>query len=123
MDISHNPIFDTQIAAMVCGFGDQISYEKLVKECVGVSLDKSSRFSNWAYRPLTSEQCRYAIGDVTFLRDVYLYLKARLDENERELWVKEEMEKLCDTKSYFPDPSEAWRRIKLEGEIANICQY
>ena len=110
-----NPIFDTQIAAMVCGFGDQISYEKLVKECVGISLDKSSRFSNWAYRPLTSEQYSYALGDVTFLRDVYLFLKARLDENGRELWVKEEMERLCDTKSYFPDPSEAWRRIKMRG--------
>ena len=110
-----NPIFDTQIAAMVCGFGDQISYEKLVKECVGISLDKSSRFSNWAYRPLTSEQYSYALGDVTFLGDVFLFLKARLDENGRELWVKEEMERLCDTKSYFPDPSEAWRRIKMRG--------
>ena len=99
------PFFDTQVAAMVCGFGDQISYEKLVKEFVGISLDKSSRFSNWSHRPLTSEQYRYALADVTHLRDVYLYLKSKLTANGREEWVKEEMDRLSDTKKYFVVPS------------------
>ena len=108
------PFFDTQVAAMVCGFGDQISYEKLVKEFVGISLDKSSRFSNWSHRPLTSEQYRYALADVTHLRDVYLGLKSKLTANGREKWVKEEMDRLSDTKKYFVVPAEAWRKIKVK---------
>ena len=108
------PFFDTQVAAMVCGFGDQISYEKLVKEFVGISLDKSSRFSNWSHRPLTSEQYKYALADVTHLRDVYLGLKSKLIANGREEWVKEEMDRLSDTKKYFVVPAEAWRKIKVK---------
>ncbi len=109
------PFFDTQVAAMVCGFGDQISYEKLVKEFTGITLDKSSRFSNWGNRPLTQDQCTYALGDVTFLRDVYIELKSLLEENGRELWVSEEIERLSDTKKYFVDPAEAWKRVKTRG--------
>ena len=109
------PFFDTQVAAMVCGFGDQISYEKLVKEFSGVTLDKSNRFSNWASRPLSEEQCAYALGDVTFLREVYLGLKALLQSNGREAWVKEEIERLADTTNYFTDPDQAWKKIKMRG--------
>ena len=108
------PFFDTQVAAMVCGFGDQISYEKLVKEFVGISLDKSSRFSNWSHRPLTIEQYKYALADVTHLRDVYLGLKSKLTANGREEWVKEEMDRLSDTKKYFVVPAEAWRKIRVK---------
>ncbi|MFL2806144.1 MAG: ribonuclease D [Paracoccaceae bacterium] len=109
------PFFDTQVAAMVCGFGDQISYEKLVKEFSGVTLDKSNRFSNWASRPLSVEQCTYALGDVTFLRQVYLGLKALLQSNGREAWVREEIERLADTTNYFTDPGQAWKKIKMRG--------
>ena len=109
------PFFDTQVAAMVCGFGDQISYEKLVKEFSGVTLDKSNRFSNWASRPLSEEQCTYALGDVTFLREVYLGLKDLLQSNGREAWVREEIERLADTTNYFTDPGQAWKKIKMRG--------
>ncbi len=109
------PFFDTQVAAMVCGFGDQISYEKLVKEFSGVILDKSNRFSNWASRPLSEEQCAYALGDVTFLRDVYLGLKSLLQSNGRESWVSEEIDRLANTANYFTEPDQAWKKIKMRG--------
>ena len=110
-----NPFFDTQVAAMVCGFGDQISYEKLVKEFSGVILDKSNRFSNWASRPLSEEQCAYALGDVTFLREVYLGLKSLLQSNGRESWVREEIDRLANTANYFTEPDQAWKKIKMRG--------
>ena len=109
------PFFDTQVAAMVCGFGDQISYEKLVKEFSGAILDKSNRFSNWASRPLSEEQCAYALGDVTFLRDVYLGLKSLLQSNGRESWVSEEIDRLANTANYFTEPDQAWKKIKMRG--------
>ena len=109
------PFFDTQVAAMVCGFGDQISYEKLVKEFSGVILDKSNRFSNWASRPLSEEQCAYALGDVTFLREVYLGLKSLLQSNGRESWVREEIDRLANTANYFTEPDQAWKKIKMRG--------
>ncbi len=78
-------------------------------------MDKSNRFSNWASRPLSVEQCTYALGDVTFLREVYLGLKDLLQSNGREAWVREEIERLADTTNYFTDPGQAWKKIKMRG--------
>jgi ribonuclease D len=76
-----SPIFDTQVAAMVCGFGEQVGYDSLVKNITGISIDKSSRFTDWSRRPLLQKQLDYAIGDVTYLRQVYIYLKCQLEKN------------------------------------------
>jgi ribonuclease D len=108
-----HPIFDTQIAAMVCGYGDQVSYEQLVYRIAGHQLDKSSRFTDWARRPLSAKQAHYAIADVTFLRDVYLSLSRRLAEQGRTTWVDEEMAVLTDPATYRSAPEEAWERLKL----------
>lgn len=106
------PMFDTQIAAMVCGFGDQVGYETLCRTLLNVSLDKSSRFTDWSRRPLTDRQLDYAIGDVTHLRQIYETLSARLEETGRTAWVAEEMAALHDKSSYIVEPTEAWQRIK-----------
>jgi ribonuclease D len=107
------PVFDTQIAAMVCGFGESVSYVNLVKKVTGRDLDKSSRFTDWSRRPLTDRQLAYAIGDVTYLRDIYRYLKAELDASERAHWLSEEMAELTDPKTYETHPDDAWKRLKL----------
>ena len=107
------PVFDTQVAAMVCGFGDSISYVNLVKQITGRDLDKSSRFTDWSRRPLTERQLVYALGDVTHLRDVYQFLKAELEETGRESWLVEEMADLTDPETYETRPEAAWRRLKL----------
>ncbi len=107
------PIFDTQIAAMVCGHGDSISYVNLVKKITGADLDKSSRFTDWARRPLNEHQLTYALGDVTHLRDVYLNLKAELDATGRAEWLSEEMAELTTPSTYVTEPGNAWRRLKL----------
>jgi len=106
------PIFDTQIAAMVAGFGDQASYDSLVRGLVGVSLDKAHRFSDWAYRPLSSAQVEYAAADVTHLRVVYRKLREKLLAEGRLDWVAEELEALLDPKAYVTEPEEAWIRLK-----------
>jgi ribonuclease D len=108
-----HPVFDTQVAAMVCGFGDSVSYDQLVNRLTGARLDKSSRFTDWARRPLSERQIEYAIADVTHLRDVYQALSARLAEQERTEWVREEMEVLTSPGTYRLEPKEAWRRLKL----------
>jgi ribonuclease D len=108
-----HPIFDTQIAAMVCGFGESVSYVNLVKQITGRDLDKSSRFTDWARRPLTERQLVYALGDVTHLRDVYKRLKAELESTGRTRWLDEEMSGLIDARTYETPPEEAWRRLKL----------
>ncbi len=107
------PIFDTQIAAMVCGFGESVSYVNLVKQITGRDLDKSSRFTDWARRPLSEKQLDYAIGDVTHLRDVYARLKKELDQTGRARWLDEEMSELVDPRTYETKPEDAWRRLKL----------
>lgn len=107
------PIFDTQVAAMVCGFGESISYVNLVKRITGKDLDKSSRFTDWSRRPLSTKQLEYAIGDVTHLRDVYLHLAAELDKSGRASWLDEEMSILTDSKTYEQHPELAWQRLKL----------
>ncbi|MCH9809318.1 MAG: ribonuclease D [Alphaproteobacteria bacterium] len=106
------PVFDTQVAAMVCGFGDQISYVNLVKSITGAQLDKSSRFTDWSKRPLTSKQLDYAIGDVTHLRDVYRHLKAELEKSGRAPWLDEEMATLTAPETYIQTPETAWQRLK-----------
>jgi ribonuclease D len=107
------PIFDTQVAAMVCGFGESVSYVNLVKQITGRDLDKSSRFTDWARRPLSEQQLAYALGDVTHLRDVYVRLKAELEQTGRAPWLDEEMSELVDPRTYETRPEDAWRRLKL----------
>ncbi|MEO1640075.1 MAG: ribonuclease D [Pseudomonadota bacterium] len=107
-----DPLFDTQVAAMVCGFGEQVGYETLVRKIAKAELDKSSRFTDWSRRPLSDAQANYAIGDVTHLRDIYEDLSARLAKSGRTKWVAEEMAVLKDPATYQTDPEEAWRRVK-----------
>ncbi|QEW26918.1 Ribonuclease D [Roseovarius indicus] len=106
------PLFDTQVAAMVCGFGEQVGYETLVRRIARQSLDKTSRFTDWSRRPLTDAQRTYAVADVTHLRDIYEYLAAKLAETGREKWVAEEMEILKDPETYIIRPEDAWKRVK-----------
>jgi ribonuclease D len=112
-DLIPSPVFDTQVAAMVCGFGESVSYVNLVKKVTGRDLDKSSRFTDWSRRPLSDKQLTYALGDVTHLRDIYLHLKTELEVTGRSSWLSEEMAELTDTKTYEAAPDEAWRRLKL----------
>jgi ribonuclease D len=107
------PLFDTQVAAMVCGFGDSVSYETLASKLAGARIDKSSRFTDWAQRPLTDRQLQYALGDVGPLRTVYEKLAARLAKTGRAPWLDEEMALLTDPATYRLEPSEAWRRFKI----------
>jgi ribonuclease D len=111
------PLFDTQVAAMVCGFGDAASYETLVGKLAQASLDKSSRFTDWSRRPLTERQIRYALADVVHLRTVYEKLQQRLTSNGRASWFAEEMAELSNSATYRSDPGEAWRRFRLRGRI------
>lgn len=108
-----HPVFDTQIAAMVCGFGDSISYEQLVQRLAGERIDKSSRFTDWARRPLSDRQIAYAADDVTHLRTVYQVLSQRLTAKGRVDWVAKEMEVLTSESTYRTEPDEAWKRLKL----------
>ena len=106
------PLFDSQVAAMVCGFGDQVSYEALVRKITKRSMDKSSRFTDWSRRPLSQDQQTYAMADVTHLRDVYLFLSQKLARTGRAAWVEEELAILTDPQTYITDPATAWRRVK-----------
>jgi ribonuclease D len=108
-----HPIFDSQVAAMVCGFGEAVSYSMLVKRLLGHNLDKSSRFTDWSRRPLSDRQLTYALGDVTYLRDLYPKLRAQLDKSERASWLNEEMAVLTDPATYELHPEQAWRRLKM----------
>jgi ribonuclease D len=107
-----HPVFDTQVAAMVLGHGDSISYDQLVQRITGDALDKSHRFTDWSRRPLSAEQIAYAISDVTHLRDVYLALSADLERRGRVDWVFEEMGVLISPDTYRADPERAWERLK-----------
>jgi ribonuclease D len=121
------PLFDTQIAAMVCGFGDAASYERLVAKLARASLDKSSRFTDWSHRPLTERQISYALADVVHLRTVYERLQQQLASNGRAGWFAEEMAELSKPETYRNDPGEAWRRFRLRGRadprfFAVLCE-
>ncbi|MHC5230756.1 ribonuclease D [Brucella sp. LJL56] len=107
-----SPVFDSQVAAMVCGFGDAISYDQLVQKVTGKQIDKSSRFTDWRRRPLSDKQLDYALADVTYLRDIYLYLKEELRKEGRSEWVNEEMAVLTARETYDMHPDDAWRRVK-----------
>jgi ribonuclease D len=107
-----HPIFDTQVAAMVLGYGDSISYDQLVQRITGDALDKSHRFTDWTRRPLSEAQLSYAISDVTHLRDVYLALVDDLGRRGRVDWVQEEMHILTSPDTYRMDPENAWQRLK-----------
>jgi len=107
-----HPIFDTQVAAMVLGYGDSISYDQLVQRITGDTLDKSSRFTDWTRRPLSDHQLKYAVSDVTHLRDVYLKLSVDLAARGRADWVEAEMRVLTSPETYRMDPERAWERLK-----------
>jgi len=108
-----HPVFDTQIAAMVCGFGDSVSYDQLVQRVTGTRLDKSSRFTDWRRRPLSEKQLEYALADVTYLIEVYLHLRDQLEREDRAHWLNEEMEILTARETYDPAPEDAWKRLKM----------
>lgn len=105
-------IFDTQIAAMVCGFVENIGYGNLVHEITGIELDKSQRLTDWSLRPLDQSQLQYAVSDVTYLVDCYKYLLKYMKKHNRTDWIREETAALCDEKCYIIDPCEAWMRIR-----------
>ena len=129
-NIIPSPLFDTQLAAMVCGFGEQVGYETLVRSICKVNLDKSSRFTDWSLRPLSNKQQQYALADVTHLRQIYEYLKEQLKRNERETWLEEELNILKNPETYITRPYEAWRRIKTRsnsskflGIVARLAEF
>ena len=124
------PLFDTQIAAMVCGFGDQVAYETLVKQVAKQTLDKSSRFTDWSRRPLTEAQKKYALADVTHLRIIYEFLSQKLQKTNRLTWVEEEIKILISPETYNFDPKNSWRRIKTKsnsrrflGIVAALAEF
>ncbi|MEQ5793580.1 ribonuclease D [Paracoccus sp. NFXS7] len=106
------PLFDTQVAAMVCGFGEQVGYETLVRKIARADLDKSSRFTDWSRRPLSDAQAAYALADVTHLRVIYEYLSAELKKTGREAWLAEEIAVLEDPETYITRPEEAWLKVR-----------
>lgn len=106
------PMFDTQIAGMVCGFGDAVSYDRLVRALTGVQIDKTSRFTDWSHRPLSDQQIDYALADVIHLRPSYERLAKRLAKTQRSGWLEEEMSVLTDQATYTTEPGDAWRRLK-----------
>ena len=114
------PLFDTQVAAMVCGFGEQAGYETLVKRIAKQQIDKSSRFTDWSHRPLSPAQQAYALADVTHLRAIYEDLKAQLDASGRAPWLAEEMAVLTDPETYITRPEDAWRRVKTRTSSARF---
>jgi len=106
------PLFDTQVAAMVAGFGDQVGYDALVQALTGSTIDKAHRFSDWAARPLSPSQVTYAAADVTHLRTVYERLRTRLEQDNRAAWVAQEMAILDDPATYRADPETMWERLR-----------
>jgi len=129
-NIIPSPLFDTQLAAMVCGFGEQVGYETLVRSICKVNLDKSSRFTDWSLRPLSNNQQQYALADVTHLRQIYEYLNEQLKRNGRETWLEEELNILKNPETYITRPNEAWRRIKSRsnsskflGIVARLAEF
>ena len=124
------PLFDTQIAAMVCGFGDQVAYETLVRQLAKQTLDKSSRFTDWSHRPLTDAQKKYALADVTHLRLIYEILSDKLEKTGRLKWVEEELKNLVSPEIYDVNPKNSWRRLKTKsnsrrflGLVASLAEF
>ena len=120
------PIYDTQIAAMFCGLGDQVSYDGLVNNFLKLTISKESQFSNWLQRPLTNKQIDYALSDVNYLIKIYPLIKKTIKETNREDWVEKELACLSNKKIYDINPIEIWKKIKIKnpnGEILNILKY
>lgn len=111
-----SPLFDTQVAAMVCGYGDSIGYGNLVEELLKVGLDKTQRFTDWSRRPLKTEQLKYAMQDVTHLRQVYEILLEKLESEHRQTWIHNEMKILTDASTYQINAMDAWQRIKIRSD-------
>src|SRR5690606_13791555 len=109
-----NAIFDTQVAASVCGFGDSVSYDNLVRSICKVELDKSSRFTDWSARPLSEKQMAYALADVTWLRDIYRELRKQVQATRRMAWVEDELATLRSVDTYVVRPEQAWERLKMK---------
>ncbi|MEM8773779.1 MAG: ribonuclease D [Pseudomonadota bacterium] len=119
-DLIPAPLFDTQIAAMVCGFGEQVGYETLVRKIAKTSLDKTSRFTDWSRRPLSDAQKKYALADVTHLRVIYEFLEKKLRETKRDRWVAEELEVLTNPETYIQRPDDAWKKVKTRNLSAKF---
>jgi ribonuclease D len=115
-----DPVFDTQIAAMACGYGDTVAYDALVQQVLKRRLDKSSRFTDWSRRPLSESQLAYALADVTHLRDLYPKLRQNLERQDRLSWLDEEHANLVDPDIYDTTPEKAWRRLKLRKTTADF---
>lgn len=115
-----HPIFDTQVAAMVCGFGESVGYYSLVAEICGVHLDKGAQFTDWSRRPLSKKQLLYALDDVTYLRDIYEDLARQLAESQRVSWLKQEMEILTSDETYLNRPEDSWERIKVRTDKPKV---
>jgi len=114
------PLFDTQLAAMVCGYGEEVGYETLVAQLTKARIDKSSRFTDWSRRPLSSEQLSYALADVIHLREVYQKLEQKLARTGRGEWVAQELAGLTSPATYRQEPEDAWKRIKLRSRDARF---
>ncbi|MBT3332772.1 MAG: ribonuclease D [Rhodospirillaceae bacterium] len=112
-EVVPSPMFDTQIAAMVCGFGDSVGYDRLVEKLAGARVDKGSRFTDWSRRPLSDKQIGYALDDVTHLLSVYEALCRQLEKSDRALWLEEEMAVLTSTETYIQSPDQVWKRLKI----------
>jgi ribonuclease D len=124
------PLFDTQVAAMVCGYGDQVGYRNLVEDVCGQRLDKGAQFTDWARRPLSKKQLTYALNDVIYLREIYLHLASELERQDRIKWVLEEMQTLTDPATYQNPPEDSWERIKVRSDkpavlavLREICAW
>jgi ribonuclease D len=115
-----NPVFDTQIAAMACGYGDSVAYDALVQQVLKRRLDKSSRFTDWSRRPLSESQLAYALADVTHLRDLFPRLRQTLERQDRLSWLDEEHANLVDPDIYDTTPEKSWRRLKLRKTTADF---
>lgn len=115
-----NPIFDTQIAAMVCGYGDSVSYEFLVKDIAKQHLNKQEQYSDWSKRPLSKSQINYALNDVIFLKKIYSILNEKIKKTNREKWLDEEINKLTNINTYIFDPTLAWKKIKTNIKNSSI---
>jgi ribonuclease D len=115
-----HPLFDTQVAAMALGLGEQVGYSNLVESLVGKSLDKGARFTDWGRRPLDKRQIDYAIGDVTYLARLFPKMLARLRKTGRGAWLDQEMERLADPSNYANDPAQAWKRVRVNSRKPEV---
>ncbi|MBA4047065.1 MAG: ribonuclease D, partial [Sphingomonas sp.] len=115
-----HPLFDTQVAAMALGMGEQIGYQNLVETYLGIAVDKGARFTDWSRRPLDARQIEYAIGDVTHLSVIFPKMLARLRKTGRGAWLDQEMERIADPENYRNDPDAAWRRVRIASRKPDV---